>query len=158
MADEYVADDNSLVDVGAVNSWFIYIHNHMGNEQNVSVRVKLLNFTMELPDNREHRPSNAVSLKEFPLSLLDNETALIPFSWSLLEVEPRNGLISIKRISVNEQSVDVNVSASTNSSFRIVFELWVQNSSSGEYLFSWDSRKGFASASTYIGFKIKYNL
>jgi hypothetical protein len=68
-ADAYFANADSTVDVGALNSWFIYVHNHMGAVQDVSVRARLLNSTMELPDDREHQPSNAASFAEFPLSL-----------------------------------------------------------------------------------------
>jgi hypothetical protein len=153
-ADAYFANSNSAVDVGALNSWFIYVHNHMGAVQDVSVRAKLLNSTMELPNDREHQPSSAVSFAEFPLSLSVNETVLIPFSWSIMEVEGQNGSTVIKRLMVNEQLVAVDISAPANSSFRIIIELWVKDWVSGEYKFGWESKEGFSSASIYMRFKL----
>ena len=153
-ADAYFTNVHSIVDVGEVNSWFIYVHNYIGAVEDVSVRVKLLNSTIELPDNREHQPSNAISFAEFPSSLSVNETVLIPFSWSILDTETQNGSTVIKRLMVNEQPVDVRVSESVISSFWVVFELWVQDRKSGEYEFGWESKEGFSSASIYMGFKL----
>jgi hypothetical protein len=151
-AEAYFANANSTVEVGALNSWFIYVHNHMGAVQYVSVRAKLLNSTMEPPNDQEHQPSNATSFAAFPLSLSANETVLVPLSWSIMEAEAQNGSTLIKRLMVNEQPVDVDVSASVNSSFRMVFELWVYDQSSHEYRFGWGSGEEFSSASIYMWF------
>jgi hypothetical protein len=43
---------------------------------------------------------------------------------------------------------------SSDSSFRIVFELWVYNESTGEYVSWWDSGKQKYSASVFMEFKI----
>jgi len=53
---------------------------------------------------------------------------------------------------VNNQTVHVDVGASSDLRFRLVFELWVYDQSSGEYLFGWDSGKGFYSVSLYMWF------
>ncbi len=154
IADAYFADANYTVEVGASNSWFIYVYNHMGAVQYVSVRLKLLNSTMEVPNDQEHQPSNTTSLAVFPLSLSINETMLVPFSWSIIDTEAQNGSTLIKRLMVNEQPVNVNVSASVNSSFRIVFELWVYDQFSHEYRFGWGSGEEFSSASIYMWFRL----
>lgn len=152
-ADEYFANESSLVEVGALNSWFIYVHNHMGAIEVVSVRARILNSTMELPRDQEHQPSHAASFAEFPFSLSINETVLFPFFWGVLEAEKQGSSISIKRLMVNEQPVDVDVS-DANSSFRVVFELWVQDQVLGEYRFGWESKEGFSSASIYTWFTL----
>ena len=152
-ADAYFTDDHSVVDVERVNSWFIYVHNHIGAVAVVDMRIKLLNSTMDLPNDREHQPSLAASFVEFPLSLSVNETVFVPFSWSITVAETQNGSTVIKRLLVNEQPVDVEV-LDVNSSFLVVFELWVQDSNSGKYMFGWESRGALYSASIYMGFKL----
>jgi hypothetical protein len=151
-ADSYFVTENANIDVGALSSWFIYVHNHLGYTQTISVRVKLLNSAMELPDDQEHQPSNLTSFVEFPLSLSVNQSVLIPFSWSIMDAESQNGSAVIKQLLVNNQTVNVDVRSSY--SFAIDFELWVQNHGSGEYSFGWESEKGFSSASVNMWFNV----
>jgi hypothetical protein len=152
-ADAYFADENANIDVGSLNSWFIYVHNHIGTAQNISVRAKLLNSAMELPDDRQHQPSNLASFVEFPLSLSVNQSVLFPFSWSITDTDIQNSSVVIKQLLVNNQQVTVDVS-SMDYSFVIVFELWVQNRVSGEYAFDWESGKGLSSASVNMWFNV----
>ena len=158
MADAFFSNADSTVDLGELNSWFIYIHNHLASAQDVSVKVKLINSTMELPDDRKHQHSSATSFIEFPLKISINETAYIPFSWSVIQAETENDSVVINRLAINEQSLDVDVSASFTPSFRLVFELWVFDPSSGEYQFRWESKEGFFSASLYMAFRVNSNI
>jgi hypothetical protein len=153
-AEGYYPNDNSTLKVGSPILWHIYVHNHVGSIQNVSVRVKLLNSTMEMPNDQEHKPSPYAFFIEFPLSLPVDETLIVPFSWSILDTASQNDSIIIKSLIVNNQTVQVNVPASTDNSFRMVFELWVYDRSTHEYKFGWSSGKEFYSASTYIWFRI----
>lgn len=153
-ADKYFADGNSTVNVGLVNSWFIYVHNYMGEKQSVIVKAKLLNSTMELPHDLEHRASQASSFIEFPLFISADETMFIPFSWSILETESHDDSIIIKRLMVNEQTVNIQVSNSVKSSYKVVFELWVLDNVSGEYKFGWESKDEMFSVSLYMGFNL----
>lgn len=153
-ADAYFINAYSIVEIGDVNSWYIYVHNHMKDSQVVSIRAKLLNASSDLPDNRRHQPSAAGAFAEFPLILTVNETVLVPFSWSILNAESQNGSITIKRLLVNEQPVEVAVSNSANSSFNIVFELWVRDVNSGNYTFGFRSQENSSSVSIYMGFRL----
>ncbi|MEM3704240.1 MAG: hypothetical protein QXX79_07490, partial [Candidatus Bathyarchaeia archaeon] len=82
-AEGYYPNDNSTLEVGSQILWYIYVHNHMGSAQSVSVRVKLLNSTMEAPDDRKNKPSPYPSFIEFPLFLSVDETVFVLFSWSV---------------------------------------------------------------------------
>ena len=152
-ADAYFANENANINVGTLNNWFIYVHNHLGYAQNVIVKAKLLNSAMELPNDRIHEPSNLTSFVEFPLSLSVNQSVLIPFSWSILGAEIQNGSAVIKQILVNNQTVNTDLD-SMNYSFVIVFEIWVQNKVSEEYNFSWESGNDLSSASIYMWFNM----
>ena len=153
-ADLYFASANSVVSIDITNNWFIFVHNHMGQKQNILVKAKLLNSTMQLPNDLEHEPSTFSAFKTFPLSLSDKQTVLFPFSWNVQKIEVQNGLVIIKSLMINEEPVEVNVSTSVNSSFRMVFELWVQDQVTGQYHFGWQSKESFSSASLNIGFKL----
>jgi hypothetical protein len=152
-ADSYFANDNSVVDLGSASSWFIYVHNHMGTPQTTIVKAKLLNSTMQMPNNQQNQPSNGISFANFPLTLSTNQTTLVPFTWSIADAKLQNGVVNITRLIVNGQDVAIDISAPANSTFNIVFELWVQNQA-GQYNFSWDSGNGLRSASIYIMFDV----
>jgi uncharacterized membrane protein len=153
-ANAYFFNENSDINVGILSSWFIYLHNHLGYAQNVSVRVKLLNSIMELPDDQENKPSNLTSFVAFPLSLSVNQSVLIPFSWSIMDAEAHNGSVVIDQLLVNDQPVNIDTLISMNHSFIMVFELWVQDNSSEEYVFGWESEKGLSSASVNMWFNV----
>jgi uncharacterized membrane protein len=150
----YYPNDNPTLNTDSQVNWYIYIHNHMANSQNITVRVKLLNSTMQAPNDTEHEPSPFASVAELPLLLPVNDTQLIPFSWSISEAISQNGSIVIKSLMLNGQTVRVDVPAVSNSSFSIVFELWVYDQSSHEYRFGWESGKGFFSASVNMWFNV----
>lgn len=150
-AEGYFPDDNSTIHVGTPMSWRIYVHNHMGREQDVSIRVKVLNSTMLAPDDRGHEPSPEPYFSEIPVSLSVDETVLVPFSWSVYDAEPRNGTL-IRGLIVNDGFVDVDVRGSDDR-FRVVFELWVYDEASDQYVFGWYSKGEFYSASIYTWFE-----
>ena len=154
-AEGYFPDDNSTVFIGTPMSWLIYVHNHMGSEQDVSIRVKILNSTMQAPDDREHEPSPELCVLEIPISLSVDETMLVPYSWSILDSEYQNGTV-IKAVIVNSDFIDVNVEDYSDR-FRVVFELWVYDSSINEYVFGWYSKGEFYSASIYIWYNLSLN-
>ena len=153
MAESYYPNNNSTLNLGSQVNWYVYLHNHVGSFQEVIVRVKLLNSTMELPNNKEHKPSPFVSFIDFPLSLSVDDSKFVTFSWSILEAVSQNDSVILKSLMVNDQTFAVNVSALSNSFFRMVFELWVYDESSQEYLFGWESGEDFSSASIHLMFR-----
>ena len=155
MAEDYYPDGNSTLRVGSPVLWYVYLHNHMGSPEEVLVRVKLLNSTMELPDDREHLPSPSPFFVELPVSLEIDETVMVPFSWEILEAESLNESASISRLVVNDEVFDVDVSAFGDGRFRLVFELWVYDESEEQYVFWWDSGKEVYSASLYMWFGVQ---
>jgi hypothetical protein len=153
VATDYFPNNGPSLSMGSEVDWFIYVHNHMGSPQEVIVKVKLLNSTMELPDDRENRFSFSDSFVEFPLSLSVDETLFVPFSWSISEIGFQNGSINLERLIVNNHIVEVDVLDSSNLFFYMVFELWVYDQGSQQYKFEWESERGYSSASLYMAFK-----
>jgi uncharacterized membrane protein len=153
-AEGYFPNGNSTLEVGSQILWHIYVHNHMGSVQNVSIRIKLLNSTMNAPNDKEHIPSPYPSFVEFAISLSIDETLLVPFSWSITEAVSQNDSIIIKQLTINEQTIKIDFLISSNDSFRMVFELWVYDPTSNEYKFGWESEKESYSASIYMWFMV----
>lgn len=154
LAKDYFLSDNSTVTLGTRVNWYIYLHNHIEGSQEVIIKVKLINSTMQVPNDEEHVPSPSASFTEMPLSLLDNETLIVPFSWSVTELSSQGDSIFLRQLSINNQSVNVDVSTLSKTFFQMVFELWVYNKSSQEYKFGWQSSQGYSSASLQIGFRV----
>jgi len=152
-AEGFFLDENSTINIGSRMRWQLYVHNHMGREQDLTIKVKLLNSTMRAPDDREHDPSPAPVFLEYPLTLLKDETIIIPFSWNIARAEPQNGTL-IKGLIVNDNLIDVSIRDS-NYRFRIVFELWVYDETSDLYQFGWYSKDEFYSASIYMWFNAR---
>jgi len=154
-AEGYFTNNNTILETGSSVFWHIYIHNHMGSTQKVSIKVKLLNSTMQAPNDQEHESSPILCFIEFPVTLSVNETKLILFSWSILEADFHGSFIIVKRLIVNNQTIEVDPpTLSDDNRFRVVFELWVYDESIEQYRFEWDSGKGFYSVSLYIWFKL----
>lgn len=150
----YYPNDNPTLNSNSQVNWQIYIHNNMASSQYITIRVKLLNSTMQAPNDNEHEPSPFASISEFPLFLPSNGTQLIPFSWSISGAVFQNGSIAIESLMVNGNTVNVDPPVVSNSSFCMVFELWVYDQSTHEYSFSWDSGKGLFSASVDMWFNV----
>jgi len=160
--DYYPSNDPNIGNDTSVR-WYIYVHNHMGSAQNVLIRAKLLNSTLQGPDTSERRPSERGAFFEFPLALTTDETLLLPFFWRISEVIPRGDSIVITRLVVNNASLDLNkmnlnISAVSGYSFRMVFELWVYNEVSGDFEFSWKSKQESYCAWSQMWFKVKVDV
>jgi len=153
-AEDYYLGNTSSVDVGSELVWYVYLHNHMGSSQDVSVRVKLLNSSMQAPDDRGHVPSPYPFVFEVPVSLSIDETKLVPFVWGVSEAEFLNDSVAVRGLVINDMPVVVDASALSGSRFRLVFELWVLDRSSGEYRFFWVSKSESYSASIYMWFNV----
>lgn len=153
--DEYYPNLDSNLRVGSQVSWYIHIRNHVGNVQNLSLRVKLINSTTQPPNDHMHEPSPSDSFVELPLFFDVGEEQLIPFSWSILDVTSHGGVTTINRMIVNDQDIEVNVSTNLDSYFLMVFELWAYDQFTDEYKFEWKSGTDSSSVSTYLEFNVR---
>jgi hypothetical protein len=152
-ATAYFTIDNSTLEIGTQVRWFVFVHNNMGNAEQVSIRVKLLNSTMTQPIDSKNTPSPFSFFLELPSPLSVNETVLLPFSWSISDAVSQDGTNIIRQLTVNDHTYDINVSSKDY--FSLVFELWVYDPVPQDYVFGWHNGNEFSSASINMGFKIK---
>ena len=152
-ADAYFSNLDSIIEVGLQSEWYLYVHNHMDSVQNISLRIKILNSTMTLPNDNNNEYSPYESFAEFPLSLSVNETIFVPFIWGISDIVIQNDSVAIKQLIVNSQICEVDIMNFSDSYFQLVFELWVYEDSSQEYKFGWTLEENISSVSLYVGFK-----
>lgn len=145
-AEHYYPNDDSNIGINSLVQWYIYVYNHMGSAQNVSIKVKLLNSTLQGPDTSKRVHSPIPDFYNFSLALNINETQLLPFFWYISEATPSGNFTIITQLVINNETLDLNdlnlnVSAVSGFDFRMVFELWVYNEASGNFEFTWESKE-----------------
>lgn len=153
LADDYFSNENSAVLVNSQVDWYIYLHNHKPISQNIIIKVKLLNSSIEIPTDQKREPISLDAFNELHFSLDENETLLIPFFWSITETFSQDDLIILNDLIVNDKPIDITVSTKSDSFFRMVFELWVYDDSSQKYIYTWSNGDTISSTSLYIGFR-----
>jgi len=139
MAESYYPDDDPEIEVGEDVHWILYLNNHMGEAQYVSVKVKLLNSTMSAPNSTSCSQSPASTIYEIRQVLLDNGTWIYPFSWSVVDIERVGDFIEVTQLLVNRDFIEVEVLSKDGCNFRIVFELWIYDSDLKDFRFGWNS-------------------
>lgn len=136
-AEDYYPANGTIIKVGDLVLWHIYIYNHWDKIQNVSIRIKILNSTMPSPDDNNNEPSPIPPVSEIRLLLSENETRLIPFLWHIEEAVIHENEKIIKKLVINDETVSPNVYGNQTSLFRIIFELWLFNAETGEFEYGW---------------------
>jgi hypothetical protein len=152
MAEHYYPQDNSNIMVGKEVHWTLYLYNHVGEAQYVAVQVKLLNSSMQAPNSTSCTPSPAPVVYEVRRVMLDNETWLHPLIWSLEEISSLGDFVKIKRLSINDRSIETDVFTEKGINYRFVHELWVYDESLKEFQFGWSYGDELRSAWNQIWF------
>lgn len=125
IAEHYFQGNDPQIEVGEEVHWTISLYNHMGETQYVTLKVKLINATMVVPNSTACVPSPAPVIYNVRRILLTEETWLFPLSWSVSNVEQVGDFVYIRSLSMNGKSVETESAALYGSNFRLVFELWV---------------------------------
>lgn len=156
MAEKYYPDDDPNIMIGDELHWVIYLYNHMSDAKYVAVRVKLLNSTMLTPNSTLCEQSPAYVVYEIRRVVLDNETWLQPFDWSLLDVSRDGNSTAIEGLIINGEAFQANRIAHTGNipSFRLVLELWTYDEKSKEFIFGWESNGNSRCAWNQIWFNV----
>lgn len=141
LASSYYPNNDPNLRVGQSVNWTIGVNNQMSQLEYVIVRVKLLNSTIQSPNEFTGTPSPAPTLTEFRRVLVNNETWSIPFVWALSKVTGSSNYLTITALSINGVSFSGNLaSASSGLNYRFIFELWFYDANTNQLTFSWSSR------------------
>jgi hypothetical protein len=136
LASDYFPNDSSNITTQTQVQWYLHLYNHMTETKNIIIRVKLLNSTGTPPSDQWKTPSPITAFTQIPLTLLPNETRLIPFTFRIEEIIPAQDSLRITRINVGYHSYTVNVKQMEGTQLRLIFELWSYDSSNNP-IFSW---------------------
>jgi uncharacterized membrane protein len=151
-AENYYPENDPTINIGEEVNWNIHIYNHMGKEEYVFLRIKLLNSTMIPPDSSNYIPSPAPVAYEIIESLANNETIIIPLTWTINSIDTNLGFTNIQSITINGEIKQVNVWDANGNNFRIIIELWTFDKRLEKIDFGWQSEEGKKCAWTQIWF------
>ncbi len=152
----YFPNDIPVIGLGDEMEWNIQVYNRMGNAEYIAVRVKILNSTQPMPDDKLHAPSPVMHVYEKRYVIAKDQTLTFPLQWRINMIERDADVYIIKQIIMNDEIIDLDVRSVEGKDFRIVLELWKFNLESKEFEFSWlDNSNELRSVWNQIWFSIK---
>ena len=139
LAERYFPSSTADILPGTQLSWQVAVYNHMEVVRLVKVEFKLLNLTMQGPDQVKEIPSQREPFYEETRLILSNETWTVPVAWSVRNATKGGNSTTIHSLEFNDQIIteNVEISAFHGHSFRIVIELWVYDDGTGTFAFQW---------------------
>lgn len=115
-------------------SWNIYVYNHAGDAEYVSVRIKLINSTDATPIEN----SSGQAVYEFSHLLATNASWSFPLNWKISDVsmDLDRGYVVIKGLDIDNRHIDgLNVRTQQGKEFRMIIELWRYDTKNKAFVF-----------------------
>lgn len=139
LAERYFPSSTANILPGTALTWSVGVYNHMGILRMVKVRFKLLNLTMQGPDQVNGIPAQRDPFFEVTRLILSNETWILPVAWSVGNATIVGNFTEIHSLIFNKRVLtsNVEISALHGYNFRIVIELWVYDDTTGAFGFQW---------------------
>ncbi len=115
--------------------WHLQITNMMGTVQFARVIARLGNLSTTTPT--VNQPGDAPMVGVLEKFVAAGETENMNFNWTILSTSRISGQDSV-RLRVNgDTPISPSVSGRTGQDFRLVFELWTYDLSSGSFQYGW---------------------
>jgi hypothetical protein len=139
-AEDYFHNEESIIEVNNSLSWYIYLDNKLGESATISIKIKLLDYNASSPNSTSCVASPSQVLIQIEDYIESNDIREIPFNWMVTEVMNVTYTLLITKVEINGQSFDTYVGPNNlNEEFCMVFELWVLDSTTDAYIFTYDS-------------------
>jgi len=138
VAANYFSNNVQTISVNEKINWIIYLHNNMADIKFVSIKVKLLNSTINPPNETLCIPSPAPVLFDKSYVIKNNETWLYPFELSIVEINTVNDYLQLTSIFINNEKIYSGIISKYGYNFRLVFELWVYDHDLDNFTFNWE--------------------
>jgi uncharacterized membrane protein len=127
--------------VGQNYSVYVNVGNHLGTSAYYVLYIKLGNSTDQLPNSTLGTPSPLQPLYEYRLSIKENTVWQQVFSFEVTDATISSTTSQINTLQVNDVALNVDKSAvwdsnSTKSTYKLFFELWLFNDSTGSVEFN----------------------
>jgi uncharacterized membrane protein len=131
----------SNIVVGQNYSIYVGVSNHLGSSASYVLYVKFQNGTDPLPNTTTNTPDPAPPLYEYRFSLPDSNSWEEPLTFSVSDATVSNNQSVVETLMINSLNLNVNVpvawdSNSTGFNYKLVFELWLYNSTANSIQFN----------------------
>lgn len=140
LAENYYPGEEPIVYPDTPVKWHIYIYNHMGESQQIKIKIKLVDSNTPPPNITTCTPSPTTEIFEIRRFILNNETLIIPFEWSISEVIEVNDRYKMSLMQVNDYPINIDMAMDKEEALKMVFELWVYDENTRDFVFGWSER------------------
>lgn len=155
LTNNYFTNEQGAIEINETINWNIHITNNPSKTQYLLLRVKLAETDADLPDSVNCEPCPSPPVHQVWLVLGRNSTVINPFTWSVSGTTKDNDLIHYNKLIINGEELVLDLSIPENQDMRMVFELWVFDSSSNEFSFKWVSRGEPQCIWNYLRFRLE---
>jgi uncharacterized membrane protein len=140
LAADYYPGNNPSISLDEPVTWYLGVTDSMGSVQLVSIRVKISNQSISLPDERPGLESPGPAVTDFTRFLQNNETWEVPFVWSISNATRSGEFMRVLSLQINNETYQIpDWSARNGQNFRLVFELWTWQTDNDTFEFGWNT-------------------
>jgi len=158
LADNYFPSEEPIIFENVLNSWQLYVSNHMGGITQILIKVKLLEAQIDPPNISTCMPSPGFEVFEIRRLIGLNQTLKIPFEWMVTNYTDSFNRTNIYQIQINDSIRELNFFNNNDEMIRIVFEVWVFDVDENMFQFHWMDFGELRCVWTQIQFRITPNL
>jgi len=153
--DDYFLNKGNTIRPGDDMNWHILVHNGMDNSEYISVRVKLINATQQIPNDTTRQPSPEIEILELRNMLAKNSTWNVPLDWKIKQVDRESGYVVIKAVTMNGNDIsNLQIKSLNGQNFKVVLELWRYDIKAKDFVFAWSSGNDSRSVWNQIWFNV----
>ena len=136
---DYFPGTDNIVPLKTNINWFLYLKNNMNEESYVKIKAKIIDYNQSIPNSITGTPSTVDAIWSKSFMLKNGETLITPFNWSILSISQNKNMAYIKKISINNSTIPLNIELNLYYNPRIVFELYIYNFKTEKFEFQWVS-------------------
>lgn len=147
---QYISGSNNTVQTNQTLNWHFEIANRMGVVQFIRIVTRIGNLTTATPTTSQPADVPAVEVEEKFIS--NGETSRVNFSWRVVFAPPAQTMYPV--FEINGQTVASPVGATSGRDFRLIFELWTFDPSTGSFQYGWSDGGSRVGSWLQIAFNI----
>ena len=136
-----------------VSNLAVYIKNNPSKTMYVLLRVKLAGGNTELPDSISCEPCPSPPIYEVSHVLGENSTIILPFTWRITDANKDTYNYVLNKMEINGDEITINTSSPVGQDMKMVFELWLLDTTNNEFSFKWVSRGESQCVWNYLRFR-----
>jgi hypothetical protein len=129
----YFNNSVSLISESNNMIWKIQLFNGLNEVKYYLIKIKIVNLNESSPDITFLTPTNATSVYQIHKFLGPLEETEIPFSWKIFDIKSNSR--EIKSVTINKDTIPLNLKMDSNLRVKIIFELWQYNTDTQQFEF-----------------------